>query len=177
MDKNIVLIGFMGTGKSAIGQRLARKLGLSFVDTDREIEELTGKSIPMLFKKYGEKRFRSEEKLLVARLGKRRGQVVACGGGTVLEPQNREILRQNGILIWIDAEPEDVFRRVRRKRQKRPLLKKGLTLEQVHRMMEERKPYYEGADFRINTSRSSIEDVVNLIINKLEEMSYEDGQS
>ena len=68
MDKNIVLIGFMGTGKSAIGQRLARKLGLSFVDTDREIEELTGKSIPMLFKKYGEK-VSFEEKLLVARLG------------------------------------------------------------------------------------------------------------
>ena len=92
MGKNIVLIGFMGTGKSTIGQRLARKLGMIFVDTDREIEKITGMTVAEIFRKHGEKRFRSEEKLLAHKLAQREGLIISCGGGMPLDPENMKVL-------------------------------------------------------------------------------------
>ena len=110
MEKNIVLIGFMGTGKTAVGTRLARRLGREFVDTDNEIEQITGMTIRDIFYKEGEIRFRSEEALIVKRLAERTGLVIATGGG-VINPDNLHLLKQNGILICLEADPEDILKR------------------------------------------------------------------
>lgn len=169
MERNIILIGFMGTGKSVVGQRLARRLGMIFIDTDREIEKITGMSISDIFRRYGEKRFRSEEKLLARKLAMQSGLVISCGGGMVLERENMERLGRNGFIIRLDASPEDIYRRVMRKRRQRPLIKRDFTLEDLQRMMAEREEYYKCADFTIDTTSKSIEDLVRIIIGKLGE--------
>lgn len=164
MGKNIVLIGFMGTGKSTVGLKIAEKLKMEFIDMDREIEKVAGMSISELFRKHGEIRFRSEEKLMAEKLSNKKNVVIATGGGIVLQEENIEALRKNGILICLDAEPEDIFERVNRKRGSRPLLKKNLQVEDIEEMLNARESYYACADFRVNTSGKELEAVVNDVI-------------
>lgn len=164
MEKNIVLIGFMGTGKSSIGIKLAEKLNMKFIDMDREIEKLTGMTVAELFRRHGEIRFRSEEKLMAQKLSRQNNLVIATGGGVVLKEQNIAMLRQNGIIICLTADPEDIFERVRRKRANRPLLKKNLQVEDIVNMLKEREPFYAVADFKVNTSGREMDEVVNEII-------------
>ncbi|ADI01183.1 MULTISPECIES: shikimate kinase [Syntrophothermus] len=175
MGKNIVLIGFMGTGKSTIGQRLARKLGMIFVDTDREIEKITGMTVAEIFRKHGEKRFRSEEKLLAHKLAQREGLIISCGGGMPLDPENMKVLGENGVIIGLKASPEDVFRRVMRKRHHRPLIDRELTLERLRAMMAEREKYYQCAHITVDTSTHGIEELVHKIILNLKEFCYGKG--
>ena len=167
MKSNIVLIGFMGTGKSAVGSRLAQQLKKQFVDMDREIENVTGMSIPEIFKRYGELRFRSEEKLMARKLSERENMVIATGGGFVLLEENIEALRANGVLICLDASPEEIFNRVSRKKGSRPLLKKGTTLEDIQALLQERELSYACADIRINTSGRELDQVIREIIEAL----------
>ncbi|NLU49891.1 MAG: shikimate kinase [Syntrophomonadaceae bacterium] len=176
MEKNIVLVGFMGTGKSAIGQRLAQRLGMNFVDTDREIEKLTGMTVAEIFRKSGEKRFRSEEKLMAAKLARRQGLVVSCGGGMVLDPDNVKELGRRGVIIRLEANAEDIYRRVMKKRQQRPLLKRGLTLEELRQLMAEREKSYQCADIVINTTSRTIEEIVELILAKLKGDGHENPE-
>ncbi|HZK44476.1 MAG TPA: shikimate kinase [Syntrophomonadaceae bacterium] len=161
MEKNIVLIGFMGTGKSTVGVKIAERLKMNFVDMDREIEKITGMSIKLLFKNHGEVRFRSEEKLMAQKLSKQKNMVIATGGGVVLQEDNIEVLRENGIIICLDADASNIFERVNRKRGTRPLLKKNLTVKDVEDMLAERETFYAGADYRINTSNKDLNQVVN----------------
>ena len=163
MEKNIVLIGFMGTGKSTVGMKLAERLKMEFVDMDREIEKVTGLTITQIFKKYGEIRFRSEENLMAEKLARKSNLVIATGGGIVLQDKNIETLRQNGIIVCLDADPEEIFARVSRKKGSRPLLKKNLTVEDIKEMLAIRSPYYQCADFRLNTSGKHMESVVREI--------------
>lgn len=163
-NKNIVLIGFMGTGKSAVGFKLAQLLGKKFIDMDREIEQITGMSINDIFKKHGEVRFRSEEKLLSEKLNQKENLVIATGGGVVLQEENITCLREKGILICLDAKPEEILMRVNRKKGSRPLLKKNPSLEDLISMLEEREHYYACADYRINTTDKGLDEVVNEII-------------
>ena len=176
MGKNIILIGFMGTGKSTIGQRLARRLGMVFVDTDREIEALTGMTVAEIFRKHGEKRFRSEEKLLARKLAQKEGLVISCGGGMPLDPDNMRVLGANGVIIGLKAAPQDVFRRVMKKRRRRPLLARDLTIEGLQAMMAEREPYYQCAHITVDTSVDGIEEVVNKIILSLKELCHDQSQ-
>ncbi len=164
MGKNIILIGFMGTGKSTIGIKLAERLKMQFVDMDREIEKLTGMSIPMLFKKHGEIRFRSEEQLMSQKLGQRSNLVIATGGGVVLNSENVEALRNSGILICLDADPGVILARVNRKKGSRPLLKKNLGAEDIEKMLNDREDYYALADYRIDTSGKEMDKIVQEII-------------
>ncbi len=164
MGKNIVLIGFMGTGKSTVGLKLAEKLRREFIDMDKEIEKVTGMAINDLFRKHGEIRFRSEEKLMAKKLSAQENVVIATGGGIVLQEENIAALRENGILICLDAEPEDIYERVNRKKGTRPLLKKNLQVADVAEMLKNREPYYACADYRVNTSNKSLDEVVNNII-------------
>ncbi|MGR6836444.1 shikimate kinase [Syntrophomonas erecta] len=166
MEKNIVLTGFMGTGKSSVGSKIAERMGREFIDMDREIEKLTGLSINDLFRRYGEIRFRSEEQLMAQKLSRRSGLVIATGGGVVLEEDNMEALRQNGIMICLQAAPEDIFARVSRKKGTRPLLKKNLTLQDIIDMLEERASFYQKADLQVNTSGKDLDQVVLEIIKK-----------
>jgi len=169
--KNIALIGFMGTGKTAVGKRLARLLGWEFVDTDTEIERLTGKSIPRLFAEDGEVRFRSEENLLCRRLASRSRLVIATGGGMVLNPENVALLKQNGILIKLYADPEVIVERVKAKRQRRPLLT-GKVEERVRELLAARAGAYDIAEFAVDTGKQDPESSARIIYNYLKERSY-----
>lgn len=167
MGKNIILIGFMGTGKSTVGIKLAERLKMQFIDMDREIEKLTGMSIPMLFKKHGEIRFRSEEQLMSRKLGRRSNLVIATGGGVVLNNENVEVLRESGMLICLDADPQVILARVNRKKGSRPLLKKNLGAEDIEKMLNDREEYYARADYRIDTSGKEMDKIVQEIIQLL----------
>ncbi len=167
--KNIVLIGFMGTGKSAVGRRLAARLGREFVDTDEEIERVTGKTIPQIFAREGEIRFRSEEALVVKKVAARENLVVATGGGVVLNPENVRALQQNGVLIGLVADPGVIYRRVKRKRN-RPLLNgPGDILTRIKELLAARADAYAVAEFTVDTGRHTIDEAVEMIIAYLKE--------
>jgi shikimate kinase len=163
MGKNLVLIGFMGTGKSSVGLRLAHRMKRNFVDMDREIELISGLSITDIFKHYGEVRFRSEEALMAKKVAKQKDLVIATGGGAVLLNENIAALQDNGILICLDASPADIYARVNRKKGTRPLLKKNITIQDIESLLEEREPFYGSADIRINTSRKDLDTIINEI--------------
>lgn len=169
MGKNIVLTGFMGTGKSSVGMKLAERLNREFVDMDREIEKLTGMTVSELFRRYGEVRFRSEENLMAKKLANHRNLVIATGGGVILDQSNIEVLRTNGFIICLTAHPEEIFQRVSRKKGTRPLLKKNLTVADIVAMLEERQAMYEDADFMMQTSGRSIDAVVDDIVSRLQQ--------
>jgi len=164
MEKNIVLIGFMGTGKSSVGSRLAGRLNRKFVDMDREIERVVGMTVSDIFKRYGEIRFRSEEKLLAQKLARESGLVIATGGGVVLQQVNMDRLRQNGIIIYLEATPNEILERVNRKKGTRPLIKKDAQLQDIEEMLKAREALYAQADYQVSTSGKSPEQVTDEII-------------
>ena len=113
LDRPIVLVGLMGAGKSTVGRRLAKRLGLPFVDSDAEIEDAAGASPAEVFERYGEKDFRDGERRLVARLVDGSVGVIATGGGAFVDPRTRELLNAKAITVWLDA-PMSVRRQLRR---------------------------------------------------------------
>lgn len=169
--KNIVLIGFMGTGKSSVGRRLARRLKYAFIDTDQAIEEITGLTVSQIFAKHGFKRFRGEEALLASKLADRERLVIATGGGLVLNSENVEKMQRNGVLVCLEASPETICRRVRNKRT-RPLLAKGNLAVTVQRLLMERQGAYEIAELTVNTDKLNPEEIVDKIIHFLLERGY-----
>ena len=164
--KNVVLIGFMGTGKSEIGKRLAVELGWSYMDTDLRIEEREGLTIPRIFEKSGEKYFRELEKKIVAELADKESCVIATGGGAVKNSANLRTLRRNGILIGLSASPEAIMTRTAG--SDRPLLRHEAPLRRIRELLEDRHPYYALSDHRIDTTHKQPEQVVELIKNILE---------
>ncbi|MBC2721854.1 shikimate kinase [Desulfosporosinus sp.] len=165
--RNIVLIGFMGTGKSTVGKRLAQSLAWDFVDTDYEIGEVTSLSVSEIFKRHGETRFRSEESIVVARLSQQERLVIATGGGTVLNPLNWNALAQNGIVIALHASLEAILARIGHKND-RPLLKGPR--EAIEKLWLERQKCYSQANFIIDTSQKNVDEVVKEILTLLEGM-------
>ncbi|MGI5880329.1 MAG: shikimate kinase [Syntrophomonadaceae bacterium] len=164
MGKNIVLIGFMGTGKSSVGMKLAERLNRKFVDMDREIERVCGMSVSDIFRRYGEVRFRSEERLMAGKLARQTGLVIATGGGVILADGNLEALQKNGTVINLEAKPEYIFQRVNRKKGTRPLIKKNITVEDIKEMLQHRQPLYQQAEVIVNTNDKGVDEVVEEII-------------
>lgn len=160
---NLVLIGFMGTGKTTVGKKLAKRLNMKFIDTDHEIERVTGMTPNTIFKKHGEIRFRSEEKAAVKRITREDNQVVATGGGIVLDPENVQLLQQNGVIICLQADPEVIYQRLKRKKN-RPLLKTDNPLETIKRLLTERQPFYGCTDEIVDTSNRELDEVVAEIL-------------
>lgn len=158
MRTNIVLTGFMGAGKTGIGRTLARELSMAFFDTDRDIEEATGMTIPAIFRRYGEKRFRSEERLAVSRACRCRDTVISTGGGVVLDPRNMEDLRNTGLIVNLGADPDVLYDRVRNSRD-RPLLQGASRAEFRERFLQ-RQPLYAEADLVFDTTRLGIPETV-----------------
>jgi shikimate kinase len=156
---NLVLIGYMGTGKSTVGKKLARRLGLKFVDSDHEVERVTGLTINEIFKKYKEVRFRSEEKAALRRLTANSGQVISTGGGAVVDPENVEMLKHNGFIVCLTAKPEILFERLKRKKD-RPLLQTADPLATIRKMLTDRAPFYAKADATVDTSEMDLEAVI-----------------
>ena len=161
---NIVLIGFMGTGKSTVGKRLANTLAWDFVDTDSLIGEVTNLSVSEIFRRHGETRFRSEERIVVEKLSQQEQVVIATGGGTVLNPLNWQVLTKNGIVIALHASIEVILNRVGHKND-RPLLKG--TREEIEKLWSERQECYAQADFMVDTSDKTIDEVVSEIQTRL----------
>ena len=169
-NRNIILIGFMGSGKSSIGIRLARRLKRTFVDTDREIEKVTGMSVAELFRRHGEVRFRSEEKLMMTKLINQENMVIAAGGSLTFSPENNQIYKQNGsIVICLKAPADEIFARVNRKKGSRPLLKKALTVQDVEKLMNECSDYEKMADFSVETGGKLQDQIVDEILECLKE--------
>lgn len=168
MKSSIALIGFMGTGKTAVGQALAERLGKEFVETDSLIEKLVGKSIPEIFSRDGEIAFRELEIEIIKRIAVKDNAVIACGGGIVLNKINVDRLAQKCIIINLKASPLVIAKRTSGGENNRPLLAVADRLAQIKELQAYRRPYYQrAADFEVNTSRLSVEAVVNRIINKL----------
>jgi shikimate kinase / 3-dehydroquinate synthase len=150
-ERSIVLVGMMGSGKSAIGQRLASRLRLPFRDADTEIvAAAAGMSIPEIFAKHGEEYFRSGERRVIFRLLNNGPIVLATGGGAFMDPRTRERIAEQGVSVWFDASHELLLRRVRRKND-RPLLQTADPAATLRKLMDERYPIYAGADIRVES--------------------------
>ena len=167
LDRPIVLVGLMGAGKSTVGRRLARRLGLPFVDSDAEIEEAAGLSTAEVYEKFGEQDFRDGERRLVARLIDGAVRVIATGGGAYVDPRTRQLLNERAITIWLDA-PLDVLTERTGRRDTRPLLRNGNRHETLARLAEERGPAYSEAHIRVTSGKGAHGDVVDSIIAALD---------
>jgi shikimate kinase len=167
MSDNIILVGFMGTGKTVVGRRLAAKLDKKFVDTDMEIERVTGMPVARLIKKHGEIRFRSEETLALKRISKLDNIVVATGGGIVLNKENVDLLKNMGKIICLTAAPEIIKERIER-RNNRPLLGKDTSIEKIKELLSQSEEFYKEADFVVDTTDLQIDDVINKIFEFLQ---------
>jgi len=156
MKDNVILTGFMGTGKSSLGKMLAAKLGRPFVDIDKKIEDDAKLSIPKIFERFGEEHFRALEKSAVRELCEKRGLVIATGGGTVKDEENLHLLKNSGVLICLTATPEEIFSRTAR-RGERPVLDGGGNerLATIKRLLAERKKFYDRADYHVDTTHWS----------------------
>lgn len=164
--KSIVLVGLMGVGKTCIGTRLARKLGMGFVDADDEIETAAGCTIEEIFDQYGEQAFRDGERRVIARLLEGAPRVVATGGGAFVNPETRENVRRMGISVWLKADIDVLLHRVSR-RNNRPLLKNGDKRETLERLIDERYPAYAEADLTVESGSDSPDITVAKVIEAL----------
>ncbi|MBO4779997.1 MAG: AAA family ATPase [Selenomonadaceae bacterium] len=153
MKHNVILTGFMGTGKTSLGKMLATKLGRPFVDIDKKIERAEHLSIPKIFERYGEEHFRELERAAVRELSSKRGLVIATGGGTIKDAENFRLLKSSGIVICLTADPEEIFRRTAR-RGERPVLDSGGSerLATIKKLLAERKEFYDRADYHVDTT-------------------------
>ncbi|AIT78632.1 shikimate kinase [Novosphingobium pentaromativorans] len=150
IDRPIVLVGMMGTGKSSVGRRLASLFHCPFVDADEEIEHSAQMSIPEIFETYGEDYFRDGERRVIARLidDTEGCRVIATGGGAFCNPETRALILDRALTIWLDSEVETLVERTSRK-DNRPLLKDGNPREILARLREERRPHYEQAPIHV----------------------------
>ncbi len=168
MKTNVALIGFMGTGKTAVGKALATRLGLEFVETDDLIEQAAGKPIPDIFRDSGEIGFRELEIEVTQWAAEGTGRVIACGGGAVLNKINIDRLRETSRTVYLTASPAAVLRRTSADPTERPLLKVDDPKQRVKELMAERRPFYErAADITVNTSRLTAEGVADEIVRAL----------
>ncbi len=154
----IVLVGLMGSGKTAIGRRLAQRLGLEFVDSDAEIEHAAGLTIPEIFARYGEPYFRDGERRVMMRLLAGGARVIATGGGAFMSEETRARIGETGVSVWLKADLDVLWRRVR-KRNHRPLLQNGDPETMLKKLMEERDPIYAQSDITV-ISREGPHDLV-----------------
>ena len=165
---NIVLIGFRGTGKSTVGRLLAKRLERDFIDSDKQIEISTEKTIKSIFEEDGEEGFRKIEAGTIAELSKADNKVISAGGGAVLKGDNVRNLKDNGFLVLLEATPEIIHNRIgqdEKTTQQRPSLTDKKPLDEIKHLITEREHAYKNAaDYTINASYVSCEDVVNEII-------------
>jgi shikimate kinase len=168
LTRSIVLVGLMGAGKSAIGRRLATRLGMPFVDADAEIEIAAGCSIEDIFEMHGEDAFRDGERRVIARLLARPPHVLATGGGAFMDPETRAAVREKGIAIWLRVDLDLLVARVSR-RNDRPLLKKGDPRETLQELINERYPVYAEADITVESEDGPHEQTLQKVLSALAE--------
>ena len=166
MKKNIVLIGFMGSGKSKIGRRLAEQLKIDLVSTDEMIEKKAGQSITAIFQTKGEAYFRDLESTMVKEVAARQGIIIDCGGGVVLRPINLQELKRQGIVFYLSAAPETIYERIKHEKH-RPLLNGPDPLGCIKELYNQRIPLYNQADHIIDADDASIDGPVVEILKRI----------
>jgi len=168
MKSSIALIGFMGTGKTTVGNALADRLGKEFIEMDLLIEQEAGKTIPEIFKQDGEIRFRELEIEVAKQVSGKKNAVIACGGGVVLNKINIDRLGQECIIIHLTASPEAILKRTSGDENERPLLKVANKALNIRELLRFRKPFYErAADLTVDTSKLDTNSVAAQIIRRL----------
>ena len=159
-SRSIVLVGMMGAGKSSIGRRLAGRLGIPFIDADTEIENAAGMTIPEIFDKHGEPYFRAGEKRVIARLLGNGPQVLATGGGAMMDQNTRDLIHIKGISVWLKADLEVLLKRTKR-RNDRPLA------EKIKDLLPQREPVYSLSDIVVKSRDEPHETIIDEIMVKL----------
>src|SRR5580658_10761342 len=162
--RSIVLIGMMGVGKSSIGRRLGVRLGVPFVDADGEIEKAAGMSIADIFARHGEAYFRSGEARVIARLLEGGPQVLATGGGAIMNADTRAAIKSKGVSIWLSAEFDVLMRRINKRKNDRPLLQTSDPATTLRGLLEEREPVYALADLTVQSREVPHEAIVTEIM-------------
>lgn len=166
LPRTVALVGLMGAGKSAIGRRLAHRLGLPFVDADDEIERAAGCTIAEFFERFGETEFRAGERRVIARLLEGPTHVLSTGGGAYIDPETRTLMRDKALTVWLRAELDVLFDRVK-KRAHRPLLRQGDPREILGRLMDQRYPIYAEADLVVESTAQPADRTTEQVIEAL----------
>ena len=156
---NIVLVGFMGTGKTSVGRRLASQLRMRYVDTDDIVERDSGRRISDIFAEDGEPTFRELESEAVRKVSKLHNHVISTGGGVVLKEANMTTLKRNGVVFCLTATAEEIYKRVGHQTH-RPLLQDPDPLAKIQSMLGERRPYYAKANHMISTTGRSFGEII-----------------
>ena len=169
MQIRCALVGMPGSGKSTVGRQLAHRAGVPFIDLDHWLEKTIGTTIRSFFETEGEARFRDREAQALAEITQQPGgMVLSTGGGAVLRPENREVLRQFGNVLYLRASPEEIFKRVKHDKT-RPLLQGGNPMGKLRDLYAQRDPLYrETAHYVIETGRPSVSTLVNMVMMQLE---------
>jgi len=165
---NLILVGMMGSGKTTMGRALARHLGKAFVDSDEEIQQRTGVTIPHIFDIEGETGFRQRETAAIRDLVERDNMVLATGGGAVLAEQSRELMRQNGIVVYLKANVHDLWQRTRHDRN-RPLLQTADPYAKLTELFQQRDPLYlQVADIVMQSGKQSAHALMLQLVDEIE---------
>lgn len=172
MKSNIYLIGFMGTGKSTISRHLSLITGYEEIDADYEIARQEDMRIPEIFEKHGEVYFRNLETEFLHTMQKNTHHIISCGGGMVLRKENVKLMKENGIIVLLTANPETILKRVKNSRE-RPILNGHMNTKYIENLMGERQEYYEAAqDIIIPTDEREPEEIALELKNKLEYSNF-----
>ncbi len=150
LKKTVVMVGMMGAGKTAVGTALARQLGVPFLDSDEEIVRAADRSIPEIFENHGEAFFRARETEVLARLLRAAPSVLSTGGGAFLSERNRALIKESGVSVWLRADLDLLWQRVRHK-STRPLLRTANPRETLRGLYEGRVPFYSLADLTVDS--------------------------
>ncbi|MGE0267721.1 MAG: shikimate kinase [Candidatus Omnitrophota bacterium] len=161
--RNIVLIGFMGSGKTLVSNELSSIYQKAVYSSDDLIEQKEGMSIKAIFEEKGEEYFRKIESQIVGDLSKKEGIIIDCGGGVVLNPVNMKLLKRNGIVIYLKSSPDSVLKQIRNNDKKRPLLNVENPLQVIEKMMKERAPKYEQADYTVEVANLTLAEITTKV--------------
>jgi len=163
INDNIFFVGLMGAGKTTIGKLLAKKLKKTFYDTDHEIEKKLGVKVSVIFELEGEEGFRKRETQMIDELTNKKDIILATGGGAVLSEENRRLLKERGKVIYLNAKPQHLAKRMAFDKD-RPLLQKGNMLETLNNLYQERHPLYMGvSSFVVDTGQQKTQTIINKI--------------
>jgi shikimate kinase len=165
--RSIVFVGMMGVGKSSIGRRLGTRLGVPFVDADGEIEKAAGMSIADIFARHGEASFRNGEARVIARLLESGPQVLATGGGAVMNADTRAAIKAKGVSVWLSAEFDVLMRRIAKRKNDRPMLQTPDPAATLRELLADREPFYAQSDITVQSREVPHDAIVGEIVREL----------